>query len=112
MAMVKSANLALRFLLELCILAAVGYWAFHTVRGVIAKIGLGIGLPLVTAIVWGLFLAPASSLRLHGAGHLILEVVIFGLAAAALFASHHPTLAGTFLLITVVNKALMVLWGQ
>ncbi len=47
--LIKGANLALRFLLELCALAAVGYWGLETGRGPIAKVGLGIGTPLAAA---------------------------------------------------------------
>ena len=49
--MIKSANLALRFLLELCALVAFGYWGFQTGQGLLLKIGLGIGVPLVAVAV-------------------------------------------------------------
>ena len=48
MEIIKGTNLLLRFLLELC---AVGYWGFKTGSGIAAKIGLGIGAPLVIAVV-------------------------------------------------------------
>lgn len=40
---IKGANLALRFLLELCALIALAYWGFETGSGAIAKFALGIG---------------------------------------------------------------------
>jgi hypothetical protein len=43
MIVLKYANLALAFLLELCALAALGYWGFVTAGGLPAKIGLGVG---------------------------------------------------------------------
>jgi hypothetical protein len=52
---IKNANLLLRFLLELCALAALGYWGFKTGGGMAAKVGLGIGAPLAAALVWGCF---------------------------------------------------------
>jgi Protein of unknown function (DUF2568) len=84
---IKSANVALRFLLELCVLAALGYWGFQTGQGLLAKIGLGIGVPLIAAVVWGLVGAPGSPWQLHDPWHLVLEVVVFGAAAVALFAA-------------------------
>jgi len=42
----KGANLVLRFLLELCALAALCYWGFKTGTGPISKAVLGIGVPL------------------------------------------------------------------
>lgn len=47
MFLIQSANLALRFLLELCALAALAYWGAQTGRGPVVKIGLGIGAPLL-----------------------------------------------------------------
>jgi hypothetical protein len=46
MILLKYANLALAFLLELCALAELGYWEFVTGGGLPAKIGLGVGVPL------------------------------------------------------------------
>lgn len=60
--LIKGTSLLLRFLLELCALGALGYWGFKTGGGWITKFGLGIGAPLVTAVVWGTFLAsPGAS---------------------------------------------------
>ena len=68
---IKNGNVALRFLLELCVLVALGYWGFQTGQGLFAKIGLGIGTPLVAAVVWGLLGAPGSSWQLHDPWHLV-----------------------------------------
>src|SRR5215211_3227281 len=46
---VKFVNLALRFLLELCALVALGYWSFKGGGGPIMKLALGIGAPLLAA---------------------------------------------------------------
>lgn len=61
---IKSANLALTFLLELCLLGAFALWGFATGNGLPMQIGLGIGVPLVVAIVWGLVMAPRAARRL------------------------------------------------
>jgi hypothetical protein len=109
---IKGANLALRFLLELCALGALGYWGFKTGGGLIAKIGLGIGAPLIAAVVWGTFLSPQAPVRLSGLLVLILQALVFGSAAAGLVATGHRTLALVFVVIVAINAALMYLWGQ
>ncbi len=109
---IKTANVVLRFLLELCILVALGYWGFQTGKGLLPKIGLGIGAPLGAAVVWGLVGAPSSPWQLHDPWHLILEVILFGGAAVALFAAGQRVLGLGFLLIFVINRALMYAWGQ
>ena len=109
---IKVANLALRFLLELCALGALGYWGLKTGSGLIAKIGLGIGAPLVAAVVWGTFVSPQAPVQLPGPLSLLLQVLVFGSAAAALVATGHGTLAMVFLVIVVINAILMYVWGQ
>ncbi|MCW5851997.1 MAG: YrdB family protein [Anaerolineae bacterium] len=108
----KSLNLALRFLLELCILAALAYWGFQTGDGLPARLALGLGAPLLAAVVWGLFVAPASRRRVPLPWRLLLELAIFGSAVAALAAAGQPTLGWFFGLLVVVNTVLMLLWKQ
>ena len=45
--LLQSANLALRFLLELAALGALAYWGSRTGSVPITKLGLGIGTPLL-----------------------------------------------------------------
>ena len=80
--LIKGANLALRFLLELCALVALGYWGFKTGSGALAKIALGIGTPFVAAIVWGVFVAARAPVALPGVVVLLLQALVFGSAAA------------------------------
>jgi hypothetical protein len=109
---IKLANLALRFLLELCALAALAYWGFKTGESVVAKIGLGIGAPLLAAIVWGTFLAPRASIPTPEFLRLTLELVVFGSAAAALYSAGRPTLAWVLILAFVINRVPMYAWRQ
>ena len=112
MGALKSINLAIRFLLEICVLIAVGTWGFKTGLGWFIKILLGIGLPLLIAIVWGMFGAPKAAYHLDGLPLLALEVLVFGLGVAALIATKNYSLAWGFAAIVIVNKGLLVIWGQ
>lgn len=58
-------NLAVRFLLELCVLAAYGYWGFHTGGSALLRWLLGLGIPVVVAVLWGGLGGPRSSLPPH-----------------------------------------------
>ena len=109
---IKGANLLLRFLLELCALGALGYWGFKTGNATITKIALGVGAPLVAAFVWGVFVSPRAPVELPGLVVLLLQVLVFGSAAAALVATGHRTLAVVFGVIVVINAVLMYVWGQ
>lgn len=108
----KMLNVTVRFLLELCLLAAVGYWGFKTQSTWLMKILLGIGLPILIATLWGLFVAPKATYPLSGASHLTVELVLLSLGSIALFASDKPTLAWIYTIAFVVNKILLVVWKQ
>lgn len=112
LATLKLANLALSFVLELCLLVALGYWGFETGTSPFAKVALGIGAPLLAAIIWGVFMAPRASVPLPEPWHLVLAVVLFGAAAAALYVAGHPTLAWVLALVFVINRILIYVWQQ
>ena len=112
MTVLKPINLGVRFLLELCMLAAIGYWGFKTGSGWFLKILLGIGAPLSTAVLWGLFIAPKATYPLSGASHLTIELILLSLGSLALFASGKLTLAWIYTIAFVLNKILLIVWKQ
>jgi Protein of unknown function (DUF2568) len=61
--MLKSVNLAVKFLLELAAFAALAYWGATIGHGVWAVV-LAIAAPLAAVIVWALFCAPRARRRL------------------------------------------------
>ena len=112
MDILKGLNLLVRFLLELCMLAAIGYWGFKTGSGWVMKVILGIGLPLLMAVIWGLFVAPKAIHPLHGASHLALAFILLSAGAAVLFSSGRADLAWVYALSLVANQVFMILWKQ
>lgn len=76
---IKTFNLLIRFLLELCILLIFGYWGFKTGSQGLSKVLFGVGVPVVAAVIWGTFLAPKAAWRLSQPWLLLLELIIFGL---------------------------------
>lgn len=109
---IKSINLGLAFLLELVMLVIFGYWGFHAGQNTLGKVLLGIGVPVLVAVLWGVFLAPASSRRLAEPWLTIIEVLIFALATAAFYSTGQHTLAVIFAVIFAVNRILLVIWKQ
>ncbi len=104
---IKYGNLAVAFFLELCALAALGYWGFHVGSGTVAKVALGIGVPLLTAVVWGLFIAPRATVKVPAPVNTALRIVVFGLAAVSLAAAGQPTWAWVFGVVVAVNLVLV-----
>lgn len=112
MEILKFFNLGFRFLLELYILAIFGYWGFKTGNNTFMKFLLGLGSPILFAMVWGAFLAPKSSMRLSEPWLSLLEVVIFALSAWALYSKGKANLTIPFGIVYLLNKILMVIWRQ
>ena len=99
-------NLGLRFVLELCMLVALGIWGFSE------NIVLGIAAPLAAAVVWGLWIAPKASRRLRDPLRLVVELLLFAAAGVALAAADHPLAAAIFLAAVVLSEGLMLAWRQ
>lgn len=112
MNVLKTLNLSVRFLLELCMLAAVGYWGFKTQSGLAMKILLGIGLPVLLIVIWSLFVAPRAIYPLHGIAHMVLSFVLLASGAVALFASGNLSLGWIYLIVLIVNQVLLIVWNQ
>ena len=100
--MFETANLLLRFLLELAALAALGWYGARTGDSTAAKVALGAGLPLVAAVLWGLFAAPRSTFDVPALG-LVVQVLVFGGAALALLAGDRDVLAAVFAAVVIAN---------
>ena len=100
---------AVRFLAELASLAALVTWGVHGVGGALGWV-LAIAAPLLFAAVWGAFLAPRAPRRLHDPARLAAEVVLFGVAAIALFAAELPA-AGAVYAVVAILGILLVRWG-
>ena len=94
---VKAANLTLRFLLELCMLAALAYWGTQRGEGAVTVL-LSIAAPVAAAFLWGTFISVKAPKRLEGSRWLALQVVLFGAAAVALGSLGHLVL-GTLLFV-------------
>jgi Protein of unknown function (DUF2568) len=112
MELIQTANVVLRFLLELAVLAALGFWGFHTGTRRLAQVALLVGTPLLATVVWGIFVAPASPRDLPDPWRLLVELVVFGAAAAGLLAAGRPAVGVVFALLAVLNALLLRVWGQ
>jgi len=112
MEILKSINLAFAFLLELCLLAALGYWGYHTGQSTLMRWLLMIGAPLVLAVVWGVFLAPKSVVALPSGVKLAGKGIAFVVGALALGSVGQSTWVAIFAVAVAINMGLIVIWRQ
>ena len=105
----QTLNIALRFCLELALLAAIAAWAWRTIQHRGLRILATVALPLAAAVAWGTFVHGELVPSVTG---VLVEVALFAAAAAALVAVRRPRLAGAFVAAVVANAGLMALWAQ
>jgi hypothetical protein len=98
----KWGNLLLAFLAELVALGIFAWWGWEVDGTTPVRLLLAIGLPVVTAVVWGLFAAPTAK-RGTPVVRTIVKVLVFGLAGAALWSLGHPVLAVAFVVVVAAN---------
>lgn len=92
-------NLAVRFLLEIAALIALGYWGWTWGQGALRYL-LAIGAPLLAAVLWGVFAVPGDRSRsgsapvpVAGWMRLLLELAFFGFAIWGLYVAGATTAA-------------------
>lgn len=107
----RPANDALRFFLELGMLAAVAYWGWWEAHGVLRWV-LVFAAPAVVIAVWGRFMAPKSSHRVRDPWRLALELLLFGSAVAALARADDPIGAIVFGALVATHLALSFVLAQ
>ncbi len=105
-------NLAFRFLLEIAVLVALGYWGWVSGEGFWRWV-LAADLPILAGVLWGTFRVPedpSSSGRapipVPGLIRLVLEIAILGLGALALFDAGIRWLGGLYAAGLILHYAL------
>jgi hypothetical protein len=105
-------NLAVRFLLELSALLAIGFWGWRQGEGLFRFV-LAIGLPLIAAVLWGTFAVPDDRSRsgkapvpVPGVVRLVLELAFFAFATWALYNAGATQLSWLLGGVTLVHYVL------
>jgi hypothetical protein len=101
-------NLALRFVLELCMWYALGWWGWMQGEGV-ARWLFALALALAAMLLWGVFRVPNDGgepkVEVTGRVRLLIETVLFAAAVAALAGEGRRTLAVVFAVVTAAHYA-------
>jgi hypothetical protein len=97
--------LTLAFAAELAALAALGYWGFVQGGSTAVRVALGIGTPLVAAVLWGVFAAPQAPVR-SAVLALLVKVLVFGSGVLVLVVTGHPRLAVALAVVALLSSLL------
>ncbi|WP_269937136.1 YrdB family protein [Arthrobacter sp. HY1533] len=97
------ANALVGFALEVAMLSAFVFWGFTQAPP--WNMLLGIGIPAVAVVLWGVFLAPRSERRLGAGAVRWVSLGAFLAGSAALFAAGAPVLGALMAVFAVANLA-------
>jgi Protein of unknown function (DUF2568) len=106
------ANSAFRFVIELCMLAAFAYWGSRATDTTATNVALAVVAPLAAIAIWGVWMARRSKSRLPERRRIPIEIVLFGLATAALAQAGQAGLAIAFGDTAAINTTLVHLLGE
>jgi hypothetical protein len=102
-------NLAIRFVLELSALLAMGVWGWQQSEGRLRFV-LAVGMPLIAAVLWGVFAVPhdpsrsgTAPIAVPGMLRLALELAVFAFATWALYHVGATKLSWTLGIIVTIH---------
>lgn len=95
--------LAIRFVLELCLLAAFA-WVGYGVAPPGAEVACGAAATICVALIWGIFLSPRRRVEIGSAGRLLMEIILFAMASTALMVGGHPRMATLLAIAAIADK--------
>ena len=102
-------NLAIRFILELTALVALGIWGWKQSDGWL-RFALSFGIPIIAAAIWGIFAVPNDPSRsgeapivISGILRLAIELAFFSIAAWTMHHMGYTRLSCIFGIIIVVH---------
>ncbi|MEJ2107396.1 MAG: YrdB family protein [Acidiferrobacteraceae bacterium] len=105
-------NLAVRFILEIGALVALGRWGWDQATGVLQFV-LALAIPVLAAVLWGTFAVPGDPSRsgrapvvVPGMARLFLELAVFAAATWSLFATGASNLAWVFGIAVLIHYAM------
>jgi hypothetical protein len=103
-------NLAVRFVLELSALVAMGFWGWRQGDSNGFRVALAVGIPLLAAAAWGTLAVPgdpsrsgSAPLPVSGLLRLAIELAFFSFATWALFDTGATILSALFGLAVAVH---------
>jgi hypothetical protein len=101
-----NANDVVAFVVELAVVVLLAVAGFATGGSRVTAVLLGVGLPVLAVVLWGMFAAPRARIG-NPVLRFAVKVVVLGAGVAAAFVVLPAAWAALFAVVVVVNLALM-----
>lgn len=105
-------NLALRFLLELCGIAALAFWGWSAAAETLPRVALAVLAPAALIVPWAFIVAPKARNPIPPDVRVLIGSVLLLAVAAVLASAGRADLAVAFAVLVVVNTVLMFVLGR
>ena len=99
---IRAALLAVRFLLELALLAAWAVVGWNSSSTTWLQATLALALPLLSATIWGLCVSPRAKFLLPLAVRIVIELALFTGASVGLWVSGYPSMAVALIVLELL----------
>ncbi|WP_353816458.1 YrdB family protein [Agromyces sp. SYSU T00266] len=96
-------NDLLRFLLEIFAIVTLGIFGFAGFALPWPGVFIGIGLPLLAILLWGLFRSPKAVFHVDPFVKALVEIAVFSTAAIAWWIMGQPVVAVVFAVVAAVS---------
>jgi len=108
----RAINDAIVFVCEIAMVISFGYWGYRLTGQPILRVGLAILLPVTVMVFWGLVMAPKASYRIDPFWVPVVALILFELAALALWSAGARRVAVLFAIVAVVNQTIAFVWNR
>ena len=106
------AALAVRFLVEVIAIGAVGYWGYQAIDDGVGRIALAVAAVAAFIVVWGTLIAPKATNPLTQPQRDLVGTGVLLLAAGALTVAGQPGFALAFAVVVVIDWLVMIALGR
>lgn len=109
MDILKDFNFLILFLVELAMLYNFAFWGFTLRAPTAARYLIGLGAPVVTIVLWGMFFSPDPAFMLVQPWNAMGEYALFGLSSVAIAGAGRVRWAIVFFTIAIISETIALI---
>ena len=110
MDLLKDFNFLILFLVELAMLYNFSVWGFTLKAPTAIRYLAGLGTPIATIVLWGLFFSPDPAIALAQPWNAMGEYTLFGLSAIAIASADRARWAMIFFIVAIISETIALAW--
>lgn len=106
MDILKDFNFLVLFLVEIAMLYNYAVWGFTLKTPTAVRYLAGLGAPIATIVLWGMFFSPDPAFMLPQPWNAMGEYALFGISAAAISSAGRVRWAAAFFIVAIISETI------